>query len=203
MTCRAVPGRSKRRGRGRSGESPRKSSLLYHFYKNLDLIEPDHFQRRPTRVELAFADAMQQLNAGDRHGRAIEDRRLSGLLDRRRDRDRSTYPCLSRRFRRRATNDRLCRTNRFQRFSNSGAKRCTQRMIVVWAKVRPRSAIISTRSRKLQLVAQVPANAQHDDLPLEVPALEWFVHALQPLRHRSAFSSKPTAYRSRDLHQSL
>jgi hypothetical protein len=28
---------------------------------------------QPTQIELAFADAMQQFDAGDRHGRAIED----------------------------------------------------------------------------------------------------------------------------------
>src|SRR6202045_1509133 len=41
--------------------------------------------------------------------------------------------------------------NRFQRFSNSGAYRHTQRIMVVWASDRPRSAIISTRSRRLSL----------------------------------------------------
>ena len=47
---------------------------------------------------------------------------------------------------------------------------------------------------KAQLETQVPPNAQHDNFTLEVPALEKFVHALQPLRHRSAFSSKASAY---------
>ncbi|MGF6298087.1 hypothetical protein OKW42_001417 [Paraburkholderia sp. WC7.3d] len=40
---------------------------------------------------------------------------------------------------------------RFHRFTNSGAKRRTQRRIVVCASDRPRSAIISTRSRRLSL----------------------------------------------------
>jgi hypothetical protein len=40
---------------------------------------------------------------------------------------------------------------RSQRFTNSGVKRLTQRMIVVCESERPRSAIISTRSRRLSL----------------------------------------------------
>ena len=55
---------------------------------------------------------------------------------------------------------------------------------------------------KAQLETQVPTNAQDDDLTLGVPALEKLVHALQPLRHRFAFSSKATAYAGRDSHQS-
>jgi hypothetical protein len=43
---------------------------------------------------------------------------------------------------------------------------------------------------KTQLETQVPANAQDDDLTLEVPAREEFVYALQPLRHRTDSSSK-------------
>jgi hypothetical protein len=35
-----------------------------------------------------------------------------------------------------------------------------------------------------------------------MPPFEQLIHALQLLRHRSAFSSKATAYRRRDLHQS-
>jgi hypothetical protein len=49
---------------------------------------------------------------------------------------------------------------------------------------------------KAQLEAQVPANAQDDDLAFEVPALEKFFHPLQPLRHPSAFNPRgrqPTA----------
>ncbi|MDB5731331.1 MAG: hypothetical protein JWQ03_1226 [Variovorax sp.] len=53
-----------------------------------------------------------------------------------------------------------------------------------------------------QLETQIPPDTQDDDFTLEVPALEQFVHALQPLRHRSAFSSKATACPGRDLHQS-
>jgi hypothetical protein len=41
--------------------------------------------------------------------------------------------------------------NRSQRLRNSGVKRLTQRMIIVCASDSPRSAIISTRSRKLSL----------------------------------------------------
>jgi len=54
-----------------------------------------------------------------------------------------------------------------------------------------------------QLVAELPANAQNDDLPLEMPAVEHIVHAFQPLRHRSALNSKAIACRRRDLHQRL
>ncbi|WP_336621923.1 hypothetical protein [Variovorax sp. J22R115] len=32
-----------------------------------------------TQIELAFADAMQQLDSGDRHGRAIEDLEEYGM----------------------------------------------------------------------------------------------------------------------------
>lgn len=52
-----------------------------------------------------------------------------------------------------------------------------------------------------QLETPVPANAQNDDLAFEMQALEKGVHALSRLRHRSAFSSKATAYRRRNLHQ--
>ena len=50
-------------------------------------------------------------------------------------------------------------------------------MIVVWANSSPHQVT------KAQLEAQIPANAQHDDLALEVPTLEQLVHALELLRH--------------------
>ncbi len=49
-------------------------------------------------------------------------------------------------------------------------------MIVVWAREIPRSAIISTRSRKL-FEPQIPADAQDDDLPVEMAAFEKIINA--------------------------
>src|SRR5580692_11668086 len=48
-------------------------------------------------------------------------------------------------------------------------------MIVVCARESPRSAIISARSRA-ELVSQIPAHAEHDDLLVKVSALEESVH---------------------------
>jgi hypothetical protein len=51
-----------------------------------------------------------------------------------------------------------------------------------------------------QLVTQVPANTQNDDLALEVPSLEQLIHALQVLRHRPALvSQRPAGYRKRNF----
>jgi hypothetical protein len=50
--------------------------------------------------------------------------------------------------------------------------------MVVWASDRPRSAIISTRSRR-QLEAKIPAHAQDDDLAVKVATLEQLLDAHQ------------------------
>ena len=55
-------------------------------------------------------------------------------------------------------------------------KRWIHRMIVVCASESPRSAIISTRSRKLSLYRKIPAHAEHDDLPVEMAAFEKIVN---------------------------
>src|SRR5271169_5220277 len=62
-------------------------------------------------------------------------------------------------------------------------------MIVVCARESPRSAIISTRSRKLSLVAQIPAHAEDDYFAIEMAALEEFVH----VEHSSALSFEQSA----------
>ena len=68
----------------------------------------------------------------------------------------------------------------FKRFcQNPGAYRHTQRIMVVWASDRPRSAIISTKVSQAQLEAKIPAHAQDDDLAVEVATLEQLLDAHQ------------------------
>ena len=43
---------------------------------------------------------------------------------------------------------------------------------VVWHRVMPRSAIIWTRSRKLEFKCDVPSHTQNDDLLVKMPSLE-------------------------------
>ena len=80
--------------------------------------------------------------------------------------------------------------------------RRTQRWIVVWASWSPRSAIISTRSRKLSLVAQIPTHAQKDHLAVKCrPANNSSMFLSLPIvSPRSKRPLYPTA--SRYLHQS-
>ena len=58
-------------------------------------------------------------------------------------------------------------------------------MIVVCAIDRPRSAIISTRSRKLKLKAKISAHAQDDDPAVEVATLGQLLYGLQLAHCRS------------------
>jgi hypothetical protein len=61
-------------------------------------------------------------------------------------------------------------------------------MIVVRAGDNPRSAIISTRSRKLSLNRRYQRNAEDDDFPIEMAAFEKIIYALhggQPSSCRS------------------
>ena len=61
------------------------------------------------------------------------------------------------------------RAYRVQHFSNSGTYRCTHLRIVVCASWMPRSPIISTRSRELSVIAQIPPDTQDDDLLVKMP----------------------------------
>jgi hypothetical protein len=61
------------------------------------------------------------------------------------------------------------RLRRLKRFSNNGEKWTTQRLIVVWSMLMPRSAIISAQA---QAVRQIPANAHQDPRLVEMTALE-------------------------------
>ena len=62
-------------------------------------------------------------------------------------------------------------------------------MIVVCAEKSPRSAIISTRSRKALVVAQIPTPQRDDYFAIEMAAFEEFVH----VEHSSALSFEQSA----------
>ena len=71
---------------------------------------------------------------------------------------------------------------------NSGTKRCTERMIVVWTRERSRPAIISTKSRSLNLKRKYHRTHRMMKLALEVSPLEQLPQSGLP------FSAIPKPY---------
>jgi len=71
--------------------------------------------------------------------------------------------------------------------------------MVVWASAMPRSAIIWTRSRELELKGQVPSHAQHDDLVIELPSLKEIL-CRRRFDHAGHYRRKPSFS---SLHQNL
>ena len=76
-------------------------------------------------------------------------------------------------------------------------------MMVVWAIDNPRSAIISTRSPKAELEAQIPPHAQDNDLAIKVAPLEQLLQPQEP-SHRAALKQpdRPDDRGLGKLHQS-
>jgi hypothetical protein len=97
---------------------------------------------------------------------------------------------------------------------NSGAYRCTHRRIVVWASEKPRSAIISTRSRKLSLKRRYhrthrmmtsrstwrPANNSCILLRLPLPASQ-FVPRSSLLDQQQLFAPEPKIVHQGNVHK--
>jgi hypothetical protein len=59
-----------------------------------------------------------------------------------------------------------------KQFSSTGEKWTTQRWIVEWSMLMPRSAIISFIPPQAQAIGQIPANAQQDHRSVEMSAFE-------------------------------